>query len=449
MSIIGKIQGLFSDRERTQPIFPITKTKAVSDDNGVSLDVLLADKASESFVTNKIAEAQLGGDGSTIDLSGYATKDDLIAKQDAFTGLTPSMVMICNSSGQVTTSSQVSTGELGYLSGVTSNIQPQLNKIHKWQGSFTGDIDSTGLNGLYWLQSGNYTGTAPDDIVTYAFLEATERHQKLIYYSSSSITKIYERYYTNDKWYDWKRTDSLDKQDAITGAVSNLVSDNLNASIVPISNASGKIISSNITVTELNYLDGVTSAIQTQLNNKAPTGYGLGTGCQNIDSVFSISNNGWWLTNGDTPSGSWLLCQSRVTNNSNVITVDAWNMSGTTKYKITKRNGTWGNWEYEIPLMTVGIEYPTTEKYMGKTVWTVIVDLGTCPVGETTVTTDFAATAVVRQAGAQSVYESARNDKYMHVHMASVEYGKLTVVIVKGTMLSSSHEYCQVWYTKD
>lgn len=41
MSIIGKIQSLFSDREKTQPIFPITKTKAVSDDNGVGLDALL------------------------------------------------------------------------------------------------------------------------------------------------------------------------------------------------------------------------------------------------------------------------------------------------------------------------------------------------------------------------------------------------------------------------
>ena len=77
MSIIGKIQSLFSDREKTQPIFPITKTKAVSDDNGVNLDVLLAGKASESFVTNKIAEAQLGGDSGNIDLSGFATKDDV------------------------------------------------------------------------------------------------------------------------------------------------------------------------------------------------------------------------------------------------------------------------------------------------------------------------------------------------------------------------------------
>lgn len=49
MSIIGKIQSLFSDREKTQPIFPITKTKAVSDDNGVSLDVLLEGKAPSGY----------------------------------------------------------------------------------------------------------------------------------------------------------------------------------------------------------------------------------------------------------------------------------------------------------------------------------------------------------------------------------------------------------------
>lgn len=33
--------------------------------------------ASETFVTSKIAEAQLGGEGGDIDLSGYATKDEL------------------------------------------------------------------------------------------------------------------------------------------------------------------------------------------------------------------------------------------------------------------------------------------------------------------------------------------------------------------------------------
>ena len=42
--------------------------------------------ASESYVTNAIANAQLGGGEVEIDLSGYATKDDLINKVDKETG---------------------------------------------------------------------------------------------------------------------------------------------------------------------------------------------------------------------------------------------------------------------------------------------------------------------------------------------------------------------------
>ena len=41
MSLIGKIQTLFSDKEKTTPVFPRTKVSAVSDENGVGLDALL------------------------------------------------------------------------------------------------------------------------------------------------------------------------------------------------------------------------------------------------------------------------------------------------------------------------------------------------------------------------------------------------------------------------
>ena len=40
--------------------------------------------ASEAYVSNKIAEAQLGGDGGTIDLSGYVTKETGNANQISF-----------------------------------------------------------------------------------------------------------------------------------------------------------------------------------------------------------------------------------------------------------------------------------------------------------------------------------------------------------------------------
>ena len=51
-------------------------------------DEELKDKsyATESFVTNKIAEAQLGGEGGSVDLSGYATKDEVNNKVDKVNG---------------------------------------------------------------------------------------------------------------------------------------------------------------------------------------------------------------------------------------------------------------------------------------------------------------------------------------------------------------------------
>lgn len=80
--------------------------------------------------------------------------------------------------------------------------------MSNWRGNFTGNIDSTEMNGLYWLSSG-YTGTVPDDMPQYAFIDTSARHQRLMYFGNSGITKIYERYYTNNKWYAWFRTDSI------------------------------------------------------------------------------------------------------------------------------------------------------------------------------------------------------------------------------------------------
>ena len=61
------------------------------------------------------------------------------------------------------------------------------------------------------------------------------------------------------------------KQDIITGAATTITEDNLTANRAVISNGSGKVAVSNVTSTELGYLSGVTSGVQTQLNNKAST----------------------------------------------------------------------------------------------------------------------------------------------------------------------------------
>lgn len=58
------------------------------------------------------------------------------------------------------------------------------------------------------------------------------------------------------------------KQDKITGGASTITDDNLVANRALVSNGSGKVAVSAVTATELGYLDGVTSNVQTQLNKK-------------------------------------------------------------------------------------------------------------------------------------------------------------------------------------
>lgn len=58
------------------------------------------------------------------------------------------------------------------------------------------------------------------------------------------------------------------KQATITGAATSIVSSNLTASRALVSDGSGKVATNAVTSTELGYLSGVTSAVQTQINNK-------------------------------------------------------------------------------------------------------------------------------------------------------------------------------------
>lgn len=61
------------------------------------------------------------------------------------------------------------------------------------------------------------------------------------------------------------------KQNNITGGASSITSVNLGANKALVSNASGKVATSNVTSTELSYLSGVTSNIQEQIDSKVPT----------------------------------------------------------------------------------------------------------------------------------------------------------------------------------
>lgn len=67
---------------------------------------------------------------------------------------------------------------------------------------------------------------------------------------------------------------SLDaKQTTVTGGASTITSSNLTTNRALVSNSSGKVAVSAVTSTELGYLDGVTSNVQTQLDGKAASSH--------------------------------------------------------------------------------------------------------------------------------------------------------------------------------
>lgn len=63
MSLTGKIMDFFADKDMTIPAFPRTKVKAVSDDNGIGLNVLLENIESKIDTDiNSLREEILGGE---------------------------------------------------------------------------------------------------------------------------------------------------------------------------------------------------------------------------------------------------------------------------------------------------------------------------------------------------------------------------------------------------
>ena len=142
-----------------------------------------------------------------------------------------------------------------------------------------------------------YVGTYsdPKDIVTKDKLEAVasrvSTNEDNIAMAESDIEGLQTSVGTLQTNVGNIQTALTSKQDTVVGAASTITEDNLTASRALVSNSSGKVAVSDITSTELGYLDGVTSNIQTQLSGKQPTisvsGILKGTGNGNIEAAVA------------------------------------------------------------------------------------------------------------------------------------------------------------------
>lgn len=103
------------------------------------------------------------------------------------------------------------------------------------------------------------------------------------------------------------------KQNNITGGASSITTSNLTTNRALVSNGSGKVAVSAVTNTELGYLDGVTSNIQTQLNGKQASGsYMTLSGNQTVGGIKTFSGQ---IIRSATPGAS---------DNSNQVPNTAW-----------------------------------------------------------------------------------------------------------------------------
>ena len=193
--------------------------------------------------------------------------------------LTASRAVVSDGSGKVAVSAVTAT-EIGYLDGVSSAIQTQLDT----KGTTTEDtaIEARRVaniaGAVSTITTGNLTASralvsdssgkvSASDITTYELGmldDAASPFQAQINTLNSTVVDNANRMTTQEA-----TSTAIEARRVanIAGAVSTITTGNLSTSKALVSDGSGKVSASAVTATEIGYVDGVTSAIQTQLND--------------------------------------------------------------------------------------------------------------------------------------------------------------------------------------
>ena len=220
---------------------------------------------------------------NTITVTSSNVSDFAEAAQDAVGNSVGTGLTYTDSTGAIsvdTTTIQarvsgVSDTEIGYLDGVTSGIQSQINSKAP-------------------INSPTFTGTVvlPNSTVTNAMLAGSIDNNKL---SHSSITiNGYEIALGGTASYS---TDNIDQgttnlyfsnelaQDAIGNNLGTGLSYNDTTGAISVNTSVVQARVSGVSDTEIGYLDGVTSGIQSQIDSKAPIASASLTGTTQVENL--------------------------------------------------------------------------------------------------------------------------------------------------------------------
>jgi len=199
----------------------------------------------------------------------------------------------------------ISDTEFQYLNGVSSAIQTQLDAK---QATITGSastIDTESLTASRAVISNGSQKIAVSDVTSteLGYLDGV---------TSAVQTQI----------------DS--KQATLTGGATTIASSDLTASRALQSNGSGKVEVSDITTTELGYLDGVSSAIQTQLDAKQTSDAQLTdiAGLTPTDSNFIVGDGSNFVTESSATARTSLGLGSIATQAANNVSISGGAVTG-------------------------------------------------------------------------------------------------------------------------
>jgi len=172
--------------------------------------------------------------------------------------------------GDIIADEQIPQGKLADASVGTANIIDANITLAKMADDSVGEanmkMSNTASDGLflqYKDSTDQLTWATPTDISTVATLTDTT-------ITSSAANEIL--FSTGANAWANKTLAEAGIQATISGAATTIDTEDLTASVAMVTDASGKVAVSAVTATELGYVDGVTSAIQTQLDAKQASG---------------------------------------------------------------------------------------------------------------------------------------------------------------------------------
>ena len=199
----------------------------------------------------------------------------------------------------------------------------------------------------------------------------------------------------------------------------------------------------------------------------------MGTISQIVTDFDTVKLNGWYWGAAGTAHApdsehDWSVCVTNLVHNSEVCIQDAYAITNVNKYLHCRRlvyidTATQNNpWEWVNPPMELGVEYRTTERYLGEPVYVKVVNCGVLPSGATlTVKHEIANVGMIAEAKAiasnstagyngrapfPQVYNNSLTNGWTNYLVAATSK---EILIYCGGGLAGCSVYVTMRYTKD